>query len=471
MKAALYVRVSTEEQATEGYSISAQTQRLKAYCVAQDWSISGIYIDEGISAKDMNRPKLQEMVKDIEKGKVDCVLVYRLDRLTRSVLDLYELLGIFEKYGCKFKSATEVYDTTTAMGRLFITIVAALAQWERENTGERIRMGLQEKVRQGKYAAIQRPIGYDLDYSTGELTINPKEAKTVKLIINKYLSGMGSNRVARYLNERNILTRNNNKWTDNTIMKVLKNPIYMGTIRWNKDKEEPLFVEDSVPPIIDKDTFLEIQKTIDRRRHMSPKQVSSCYIFSGPLKCKSCGRSLSGTKAKFKLATGEIKTYKSYRCLAVKKGLCEGSKNISELKLEKAFLQYIKDLDLPAQEVVAATKEEVVDFSEIKKELNEIEKRKKKWQFAWVQEYIDDEEFNARMTEERQNENRLREELEVPVKEETDHNEIVEMINQIEANWTSLEEEEKKNFVQMFVKRIEVSHDRHLISIDSIDFY
>lgn len=124
MKTAIYIRVSTEEQVREGYSISAQTQRLKAFCISQNWEVENLYIDEGISAKNMERPALQKMIKAIEQGKVECVLVYRLDRLTRSVFDLYKMLETFDNYDCKFKSATEVYDTTSAMGRMFITIVA-----------------------------------------------------------------------------------------------------------------------------------------------------------------------------------------------------------------------------------------------------------------------------------------------------------------------------------------------------------
>lgn len=116
MRVAIYIRVSTEEQVKEGYSISAQKHKLKAFCIAQDWEVAGIYPDEGISAKDMNRPNLQRMLKDIEEGLIDCVLVWRLDRLTRSVSDLYKILEKFEKYNCKFKSATEVFDTTSAMG-------------------------------------------------------------------------------------------------------------------------------------------------------------------------------------------------------------------------------------------------------------------------------------------------------------------------------------------------------------------
>ena len=321
LRVGIYIRVSTEEQVKEGYSISAQKQRLKAFCIAQDWTVSGMYVDEGISAKDMNRPQLQQMIKDIENGVIDCVLVYRLDRLTRSVRDLYLLLDTFDKYDCKFKSATEVYDTTTAMGRMFITIVAALAQWERENLGERLRMGTYEKVSQGKYAHNIRPFGYDLDLKTSKLTIREDEAKTVRLIVDLYLNkGMGAHRICKHLNERGIGTRDGNAWSDGTLMPLLKNPLYMGTIRW-----ADLLVKDSVPAIIDEETWNKIQKTIDKRRVTPANVIANDYFFSGKVKCPNCGNPLVGNKVYATLATGEKRIYKNYRCMHKQKtGLCDG---------------------------------------------------------------------------------------------------------------------------------------------------
>lgn len=399
MRTAIYIRVSTEEQASEGYSISAQRERLKAYCIAQDWDIVGFFVDEGISAKDTNRPQLQEMIKEVENGNVDVVLVYRLDRLTRSVLDLYKLLNVFEQHGCKFKSATEVYDTTTAIGRLFITLVAALAQWERENMGERIRMGFQEKVRQGKYAHNQRPFGYNLDLKTGKLTIKEDEAKIVKLIVDLYLNhGYGAGRVCKYLNERKIKTRDGNQWADNPLMKILKNPLYMGTIRWNKDSENTLLVENSVPPIISEDTFNEIQLMIKRRSHMEPKQVYSDYIFSGVYKCQDCGNSMVGYKVYYKSASGEKLEYKNYRCRMKKSGQCH-SRSVSEITLEEAFINYLKRLgEFSKDDISLITEKDIEDSNAIMKdslleELSKVEKRKKKWQYAWSEDLISDDDL------------------------------------------------------------------------------
>jgi site-specific DNA recombinase len=483
LRVAVYIRVSTEEQATEGYSISAQREKLKAYCIAQDWDVVGFYVDEGISAKDMNRPQLQQMIQDIEAGKVDCVLVYRLDRLTRSVLDLYKLLNIFEKHNCKFKSATEVYDTTTAIGRLFITLVAALAQWERENMGERIRLGFQEKVRQGKYAHNHRPFGYNLDRKTGTLTINEEEAKVVRLIVDLYLKGYGANRICKYLNERNITTRDGNAWNDKPLMQLLKNPLYAGTIRWGQEHENTLYVENAVPAIIDKETFEEVQKTIEKRRGLLPKQVSSDYIFSGVYKCPECGHSMVGYRVYYTNSKGEKITYKNYRCFRKKTGQCKGVRTVSEISLEKAFITYLKNLDFsPVIDEVAASGTEVLNsaaevenIETLKKELEKIEKRKKKWQYAWANEMMTDDDFRDRMNEEREREEEIKKKLEaieVPQEISTDKMELYSILQDMERNWNKLGDIEKKNLVQLVVKQINVNYDKNKqVYIEHVDFY
>jgi site-specific DNA recombinase len=224
VKVAAYIRVSTDEQAQEGYSIPAQRNRLEAYAISQGWEIVQWYVDEGESAKDLNRTNLKRLLKALEQGIFECVLVYRLDRLTRSVLDLYKLLNTFEKHNVKFKSATEVYDTTTAIGRLFITLVAALAQWERENLGERVRMGMQQKAKEGKWTVSTPPLGYGSIDSV--LTINHQEGSIIKEIYNLYLSGMGMWKIAKNLNERRIYGRSGKPWVQTTIRYILTNPIY-----------------------------------------------------------------------------------------------------------------------------------------------------------------------------------------------------------------------------------------------------
>ncbi|MCK9905999.1 recombinase family protein, partial [Frankia sp. Cpl3] len=154
------------------------------------------------------------------------VLVYRLDRLTRSVLDLYQLLEEFDRYDVKFRSCTEVYDTTTAIGRLFLTLVAALAQWERENLAERVKMGMGQMAREQKRPGGPPPFGYDL--SEGQLRINPREAEIVKLIFTLYLSGTGMQRIASKLNEHGHRGKLGAAWNATTLSHLLQNHVYYG---------------------------------------------------------------------------------------------------------------------------------------------------------------------------------------------------------------------------------------------------
>lgn len=481
MRTAIYIRVSTEEQAKEGYSISAQRQKLKAFCIAQDWDIEGLYADEGVSAKDTNRPQLQRMLKDIEQGKIDCVLVYRLDRLTRSVLDLYKLLEIFEKHDCKFKSATEVYDTTTAMGRMFITIVAALAQWERENLGERISFGFAEKARQGKYPLNFRPIGYDLNLKTGELTINEEEAKIIKLIYDLYLDGYSANRLCRYLNDHGIKTKGNNAWNDKPLMQILKNPLYYGSIRW-KD----MVIENTHEPIISKETFELVQQTIKTRYNTEPRRLSSGYIFTGKVKCYKCGNAMTGYYVNGTLASGEKVIYKQYRCLKKKTGECKGARSISERKLEDAFIDYLVRTDFSYLfDEVASTpiNTKTINKSNVEKEilineLEKIERRKKKWQYAWAEDdsVMSFEDFKKRMEEANAEEKRIKDQLvqyeEVETFEEFSNDEIIAGLKNIRKNWNVLTIEEKKNTIGPIIKRINYDFDeKSQLYIESIDFY
>lgn len=474
MKTAIYIRVSTEEQVKEGYSIAGQKQKLKAFCISQGWEVAGLYPDEGISAKDTNRPQLQRMIQDIKEDKIDCVLVYRLDRLTRSVFDLYKLLEVFEQHDCKFKSATEVYDTTTAMGRMFITIVAALAQWERENMGERISFGYVEKARQGKYPHPFPPFGYDLNKEESKLYINPVEAKTIRLIYDLYQK-MGMNQVAKYLNDRDIRTKKGNQWSDNTIMKALRNRVYCGDVEWLGEINE-----NTHDPIIDKEQWQYTQELIKQRTGKPPRSVSSRYIFSGKLKCPSCGRNMTGGYTTYK-NKGETTLYMQYRCRFKRHNRCSGSRNVSESKLEQSFIDYLENISYNDlyDEVAATTEKDLnkqddqMDVEALQKQLDKIERRKKKWQYAWSEDIMSLEDFKQRMNEANKEEMAIKEELaqnEDTEVEQISKDEIIAILKDIRKNWDALEQQEKKNLINQVVKQIHYKHDGNKVLITHIDF-
>lgn len=467
MKTAIYVRVSTEEQANEGYSISGQMKRLKAFCLSQNWDVAGIYADEGISAKDMERPELQRMLRDIKKGQIECVLVYRLDRLTRSVLDLYKMLETFEKYDCKFKSATEVYDTTTAMGRMFITIVAALAQWERENMGERIAFGFEEKARQGKYPLNFAPLGYDLKKEESKLYINEREAKIVRKIFKLYQDGKGFGRVAKYLNERGIYTKDGNEWSDNTTMKIITNPVFYGYFRWNGQ-----IYKGEHEAIISKDEWDKAQKIIESRRSKPGRSVSSRYIFAAKLKCPNCGGNMNGYYVSYTRKSDGVTTrYYNYRCRNKRNGRCDSSRSIAEDQLEKAFVDYLTAEDYSkffdgvaanAEKSLNTEDESHIDLENLKKELKRIESRKKQWMFAWGDDAIEYEDFKNLMSEANIREQEIKDVLEEyeslsPKKEYLNKEEIITILKDIKVNWEHLENMEKKNLIDSTIDEIHIN--------------
>lgn len=166
MKCVIYRRVSTDMQVEEGISLDMQRLRLEQYAKSQGWVVVNDYCDEGYSAKNTERPAFQQMIKDMKKKQFDIILVYRLDRFTRSVSDLHSILKIMDEYNVKFKSSTEIFDTTTATGRMFITLVATLAQWERETTAERVRDSMHKKAELGLRNGAKAPMGYDLKKET-----------------------------------------------------------------------------------------------------------------------------------------------------------------------------------------------------------------------------------------------------------------------------------------------------------------
>jgi len=463
MNVAAYIRVSTEEQAREGYSISAQKQKLEAFCISQGWDVFNFYVDEGLSAKDLERPELQRMLKHIEEGVVDCVLVYRLDRLTRSVLDLYKLLEVFEKHNCKFKSSTEVYDTTTAMGRVFITIIAALAQWERENLAERVRMGMQQKASQGKWVTNTAPFGYEIDRENDTLVINFSEAALVKEIYQLYLTNsMGMNKVATTLNERHFTNKSGQSWNTNKVRYILTNPTYKGTIRYNYrvNKDQYFEVEDAVPAIISVDDYEKVQHIVNNRTTNHPRRATSDFIFSGVAKCARCGSALAG-KLSYMKRGGKKYESKSYYCVKAKAKLCD-MPFMAETYITDRFLNILSFLDIHDEVAASSDIETTKKENELDKELallqNElklIENRRKKWQYAWANTKISDDDFTKRMNEENEREKLIRQQI-----EEMKPNHVIKynpeelqgILTDIRTNWNYMKTSEKKFLVHLVTK-------------------
>jgi len=246
-RVAIYVRVSTEEQAKEGYSIEAQLEKLRSFCEIKGWEVYREYVDDGYTGRDENRPAYQNMLRDIESW--DVLLVLKLDRIHRNVQNCIKMMNMLKEKGKEFASVMESIDTTTAMGRFVFIIFAALAQLESEQTGERVKIGMEQKAKKNpKTLGGQRPYGYNWnkDPKTGKvdperpLVINEKEAKIVRKIFEWHDKGYSYAIIARTLNAKNIPSKLGRKWSPQAVKEIVQRRAFYeaGRASWNGLQKE-----------------------------------------------------------------------------------------------------------------------------------------------------------------------------------------------------------------------------------------
>lgn len=278
-RAALYARVSTERQDLEGYSIPLQQERLVAYCSAMGWDVSEVFVDPGFSGSTLKRPGLSAMVEAVRENRFDVVVVYKLDRLSRSQRDtLYLIEDVFEASGTSFVSVQESFDTSTIYGRAMLGVISVFAQMERETIAERTLMGRTGRAMDGLWhGGGVSPIGYT--YRDGRLVVNPEEAEQVRDVYEMYARGLSVSEICREMSGRKT---SHGDWSHtSTVGNVLDNPLYAGTVR---------FAGVSVPGLHDPivDAFLDRAVKARRGRKDTPTEENR-YLLSGMVYCGLCG--------------------------------------------------------------------------------------------------------------------------------------------------------------------------------------
>lgn len=281
-KAAIYIRVSTIEQAQEGYSIGEQKERLIAYCKAQDWIIADIYIDGGYSGSNLKRPAIQKLMS--ETHKFDIVLVHKLDRLSRSQRDtLYLIEEIFLPNKIDFVSMQESFDTSSPFGKAMIGLLAVFAQLEREQIKERTQMGRLARAKQGLYhGGGQIPIGYN--YENGKLQINPYEAEQIRKIFDWYISGDSFKTILSKLQNAKYTTKYGeyNNWS--SIRYILNNETYTGRMSFGTYAKE-----NAHEAIVTKEEYHTVLDIMARKKEQYKCSFRSKYLLTGMLFCGRCG--------------------------------------------------------------------------------------------------------------------------------------------------------------------------------------
>lgn len=286
-KVAIYARVSTTNQAEEGYSIDGQIDSLEKYCEAMGWDVYNKYIDAGFSGGSLNRPEMTNLINDVKNGLFDTVLVYKLDRLSRNVRDtLYLIKDVFNINKIDFVSIQENIDTSSAMGTLFLTLLSAIAEFEREQIKERMQLGKLGRAKSGKSMQwAKTSFGYDYIKETGTLSVNPYQALIVRKMFEWYLSGMSITKLRDTLNEQ---YGQDKEWNYRTVRVILSNPVYCG---YNQFKGQ--IFPGTHEAIISEEDFNKTQEEIKTRQRtaaqrFNPRPFQAKYMLSGIAQCGYC---------------------------------------------------------------------------------------------------------------------------------------------------------------------------------------
>lgn len=377
IRCAIYTRKSTEEGLEQDFnSLDAQREACEAYIKSQmheGWVlIKKEYNDGGYSGGTMNRPAFQELLMDIEEDKVDIVVVYKVDRLTRSLMDFSKIIDIFDKHETSFVSITQQFNTTTSMGRLTLNILLSFAQFEREVTGERIRDKIAASKKKGMWISGCPPLGYKKENK--KLVVEEKEAQKVKLIFDKYLDLQSVPKLMEYLKTENIRTRSDKEFFKGELYHMLSNKVYIGKIVHKEN-----VYEGEHDGIIDDITFERVQKLLYENKldKICGTKCASNSLLTGLIfddknnKMTPSHSNCHGRRYRYYISQA-IKKYKKSQAGSVSKipaGEIEKFvvENVEEfLNNKKEIHRILSAYDLKAQERLINTIKQIEDFAEPK---------------------------------------------------------------------------------------------------------
>lgn len=436
-KVAIYTRVSTLEQANEGYSIEGQEQRLKAYCKVHDWENYEFFVDAGQSASNTDRAGLQNLLNRLDE--FDLILVYKLDRLTRSVRDLMGLLDTFEEKDVKFRSATEVFDTTSAIGKLFITLVGAMAEWERSTITERTTQGRRVATEKGVYTTVP-PFYYDK--IEGKLYPNDKK-EIVDYIVSRAKAGVSIRGITEELNNSVYNPPKGKRWDKSLVSYVLTEPVSRGHTHIGD-----VYVEHTHEPVISEEDYNVYMKSLSQRTHS--KGIKHTAIFRGKLTCPNCGYFLSLNTSKRIKRDGTVEYDERYVCDRCRSDKTAENISIQSKEVERAFIEYIKhgDLDVDTEDVQEQEEQSVIDVDKIKRQ-------RKKYQQAWAMDLMSDDEFQALIKEtddllDQHNRQQLRQ------KENKNNHKQIEATHDLIINaWGNMTDKDKEDLVSASISHMD----------------
>lgn len=470
MIAAVYIRVSTEDQAREGFSLGEQKEKLLQLCAFKGYEVFKVYEDAGISAKDMeHRPAFQEMLQDMRNGKINYIVAYKLDRVTRSVRDLEELILELEKYNCYLVCDRDDVNTSTANGRFFVRMLTVLSQLEIEIVSERTKFGLNGAIK-SSHLPGPAPLGYKKD-GNKKTIVDETTKPIIERIFKMYLEGKSFQQISNIFNEEKILYPK--KWKDTTIQKIIDNKIYMGDYEQykriaKKENKKPVIYMNVVEPIISRAMWEECQrqKEVNQRTYTRDR----VYLFFQKIKCPICGRIM-----KCKGSGGTKRKYMYYTCEH-----CHINFNESHVeKLLKNFIYDLLEYDMAVKKFflpILEDKNSKIDTNSIDKEIRSLEKQRDRIKQAYIKGIVEMDDFKEdyKLIEDKlaNLEGKKLDLINLETFNYSPHELLAErdlerekmirldtLNSLLKSKWNDMDKTEKQEFISKFIDTIEIKKD------------
>lgn len=468
--AGIYIRVSTFDQAREGFSLREQEERLKEFCKFKRYNIYKVYQDAGISAKNDKRPAYQEMIEDVKKGNINVIVALKLDRLTRSVYDIEKLMKFVNDYECDIDCMADESNTTTSNGRMVMRIMTSVSQNEIEKCSERTKFGMAGAIKNGH---IPNRTGLGFKRENKKLVPDPLTKDIIVRIFDLYLEGKSHQAIANIYNKEKVLGKTN--WYDSTIQKILSNELYKGDYVNGKRTKHPTYYENVIEPIVSKEKWESCQ--YQKLRNARHYERTATYLFTNKLKCSKCGNFLDGH------ATTKTngKKYYYYKC-----NTCKTYFNEIDIEKElKAFmLELAKQDDLINNYYTPFIKSKLEDKTEdYKKEIKDLDKQLDRIKTAYIKGVVKLEDFDKEIKhieyqksdlEKRQKGQKQYEDLSFTLNDLL----IIQDIQEIEFytnpdvlnNWSNKSKEDKQKIIGKYIDNITIEKKNNKFEISNIEF-
>ena len=468
--AGIYIRVSTFDQAREGFSLGEQEERLKEFCNFKRYNIYKVYQDAGISAKNDKRPAYQEMIEDVKKGNINVIVALKLDRLTRSVYDIEKLMKFVNDYECDIDCMADESNTTTSNGRMVMRIMTSVSQNEIEKCSERTKFGMAGAIKNGH---IPNRTGLGFKRENKKLVPDPLTKDIIVRIFDLYLEGKSHQAIANIYNKEKVLGKTN--WYDSTVQKILSNELYKGDYVNGKRTKHPTYYENVIEPIVSKEKWESCQ--YQKLRNARHYERTATYLFTNKLKCSKCGNFLGGH------ATTKTngKKYYYYKC-----NTCKTYFNEIDIEKElKAFmLELAKQDDLINNYYTPFIKSKLEDKTEdYKKEIKDLDKQLDRIKTAYINGVVKLEDFDKEIKhieyqksdlEKRQKGQKQYEDLSFTLNDLL----IIQDIQEIEFytnpdvlnNWSNKSKEDKQKIIGKYIDNITIEKKNNKFEISNIEF-